>query len=170
MEENQKPNVSEFVEKNYNFIKRLELISFAVLVLGFIFYQLKMNDLKVIFVVGILLTAISLMLQSFKLVEFQDMEAFNILGSIGFVNFLYKLYFLSASISIISLLGFILNFQQGNIFAILGGSTLTIVLILTLFSRIKNKSVVYGFKFYLRILICLFFIGILAFEKGLLKN
>jgi hypothetical protein len=170
MEENiNAPGLTGFVEKNHAIIKRMELISFVIFIVGFLLYELNVDDSNIILIVGILATAISLFLQGFKMIEFEDLESFNLLGSISFINFFYKLYFFSLSVSLMSLLGFVKEFKKSNTAAIVGGSTLIIILILTFLSKIQDKSKVYDLKFYARIFICLLFLTILAIEKGIIK-
>jgi hypothetical protein len=169
MEESKTSGLVDFVENKYDLIRKLELISFLIFLIGFSLYELKVADSNIILIVGIIGTVIFLFLQAFKIIEFEDLESYNLLGAITFINFIYKLYFLSLSVSLMSLLGFVIEFKKGNTMAVVGGFTLIIILILTFFSKIQDKSKVYDLKFYLRILICLFFIGFLAAEKGIMK-
>lgn len=91
MEENiNAPGLVGFVEKNYLLIKRIELISFVIFILGFLFYELNVANSNIILIVGIIATAISLFLQAFKMIEFEDLESYNLLGAISFINFIYK--------------------------------------------------------------------------------
>lgn len=170
MEENKNvPGLVGFVEKNYVLITRMELISFMIFIVGFLLNELNVADSNIILIIGITATAISLFLQAFKMIEFEDLESYNLLGTIPFINFLYKLYFISLSVSLMSFLGFVMEFKKSNTAALVGGGTLIIILILTFFSKIQDKSKVYDLKFYSRILICLLFLTILAIEKGIIK-
>jgi hypothetical protein len=170
MEENfNAPGLAGLVEKNYALIKRMELISFVIFVIGFLLYELNVAHSNIVLIVGTIATAISLFLQGFKMIEFEDLKSYNLLGGISFINFLYKLYFFSLSVSLMSLLGFVKEFKKGNTAAIVGGSTLIIILILTFLSKIQDKSKVYDLKFYTRIFICLLFLTILTIEKGVIK-
>ena len=63
--------------------------------LGILFYAMQITDYNFILIIGSILTAISLFLQAYKIVEFEDLEAYNLLGSLGFINFISKLYFFS---------------------------------------------------------------------------
>lgn len=161
--------ISEIVEKNYGLIKKLELISILIFMIGFICYELMIPDTKIIFILGVVFSAISLFLQAFKMIEFEDYESFNVLGSIPFVNFNYKLYYFGLSVSIMSLLGFVIEFQKGNVMLVAGGGTILAVLLFALFAKIQNKSRVYDLKFYLRIVICIAFLVYLALDKGIVK-
>ena len=169
MEENKTFGLIDFVERNFDSIKKLELIAFVIFIIGFLLYEFKVSNSNIILVIGIISTAISLFLQSFKMIDYEDLESYNLLGSIPFINFLYKLYFYSLSVSMLSFIEFVYTFKKGNTFAFIGGTTLITVLILTFFSKIQNKSKVYDLKFYFRILICFLFLGILAVEKGIIK-
>jgi hypothetical protein len=133
MEEKNAPGLTDFVEKKYDLIRKSELISFTIFIIGLILYELKVADSNAVLIVGAIATAISLFLQAFKMVEFEDLESFNLLGAISFINFIYKLYFLSLSVSFMSLLGFVIEFKKGNTMACIGGISLIIILVLTFF-------------------------------------
>jgi hypothetical protein len=115
------------------------------------------------------LTAIVFFLQAFKVNEFEDIEPLNVLGSFAFINFIYKLYFISLSVSMISMLGYVIDFKNGNSMLVVGGCTLLILLVLIIFSKIEGKSKVYNQKFYLRLFACIAFLTYLAVNKGIIK-
>jgi len=167
MDENKNSWLFDFVERNYDLIKKLEIISFTIFVIGFLLIESNVPDSKIILVIGIIATGIFLYLQAFKMIKFDDSESSNVLGKTGFINFIYRIYYFSLTASVFSLLGLIIEFRNGNPFVKVGGSTLIIILILVFFSKIQEKSKVYDFKFYLRIIICFFFLWILLAEKGL---
>lgn len=172
MEEVKMPGIVGFVEKHFNLIRKLELISFVIFIAGFLLYELKVDDSNIIFIIGIISTAVFIFLQAFKIIEFENLDSYNsynILGDISFVNFIYKLYYISLSVSVVSLLGFVFDFRKGNTMAAVGGCSLIVILILTFLSKIQDKSKVYDLKFYLRILICFIFLGILVIEIGIIK-
>jgi hypothetical protein len=100
----------DFVDKNYELIKKTELIFFIILIVGFICNYLMIPNSSFILVIGAILTAISLFLQAYKMVEFENLESLNILGSLGFINFTYKLYFFALSVSSLSMIGFVHTF------------------------------------------------------------
>lgn len=158
----------DLVDRKYDLIKKLELISFLILLTGYLVHM-KSHSSDIILIVGIVLTAFFLFIQSYKIVEFENYEAYNVLGSIIFVNFINKLYFFSLTVSTTSLLGFVIDFKKGNTLAIIGGTSLIVILILTFFSKMIDKSRIYNVRFYLRILISLLSICILAIERGIIK-
>ena len=170
MENNTKSSeITVFVDKNLGLIKKMELISFAIFLIGFICFESNISNSNYILIIGSILTAITLFLQAFKTIVLEDFESYNILGASTFINFIFKLYFFGLSVSFISLIGFVLDFKNGNTFAVCGGSTLIIILILTFFSKIQDKSNIYDLKFYLRIIVCLLFLGYLIYNKGIMK-
>jgi hypothetical protein len=161
--------ITELVEKNYEILKKVERVSILVFLLGFIFHILKINGTDFILIIGAVLTAIVFFLQAFKIVEFENFESFNVLGSPVFTNFIFKLNFISLSVSMMAMLGFVIDFPKGNVMLTVGGFTLIVILILTLFANIQEKSKIYNQLFYLRILICLAFLVYLGVNKGFTK-
>ena len=68
----------------------------------------------------------------------------------------------------ISMLGFVIKFHNISMLAC-GGFTLIIVLLLSLFAQMNDKTKVYDLKFYLRLLICLGLLTYLIIDKGIMK-
>jgi hypothetical protein len=161
--------LAELIEKNYELIKKAELISIALFLTGFICYLFNIPGTNFILIIGSVLTAFTFFLQVFKIVEFEDFESFNILGSIAITNFIFRLNFMSLSVSMMAMLGFVVDSEKAIILLTVGSSTLIIILIVSLFAKIQEKSKVYDLKFYLRILTCLFFLAYLAVDKGIIK-
>ncbi len=162
------PVVTEFVDTNYELIKRVELISFAVLIIGFFLYKLEVTDSGAILKIGILATSLILFFQAFKTIGFENPGSGNILGSLAFIRFMFRLYYYGLSVAVISLLAFLLQFKNGNSLALIGGITSLLVLILSFFVRIQDKSKIFDLRFYLRIVICFIFMGIFMAEKGII--
>jgi len=162
---NKKSFILNFVDKNYEQIQSVELVSFSILVVGLLCFLLKIPNSIVVLVLGSVTTAISLFLQSYKVVEFEKLESFNVFGSIGFINFVYKLYFLALTVSSFSIISFV--FQKRNPMALVGFVSLVIVLLFSLFAKVQDKTKVYDFKFYIRIAIGLFILVILAITQGI---
>lgn len=155
--------LSEFVNKHFENIKTIEKISLVTFFIGFVFFLMKQTNLYFILIIGSLLTAITYFLFAFKIVEIENLETTGILNSIGFINFIYKLTFLSLSISFISMIRFVINFENPVHF--IGGVTLIIILFLSLITTLNDRSVLYNSTFYLRIGICLSLLGYLTMIK-----
>jgi len=175
MEENHKEETPKetplmvFAEKNYNAIKKAEAYSILIFAIGFICYVLKVPKTDFILITGAILTATTFYLQGYKVYEYEDLESFNGLGSVIFINFFYKLYFFSLSVCAIAMLGFVIKFPFWKMMSFWGGITLIAVFILTFFSKIKDKSRVYDLKFYVRLLVCVGLLIYLAYVKGIVK-
>jgi len=160
--------LTAFVEKNAELVKKAETISIAIFAIGFICHLLKIPNLDFIVIIGIIFTAIVFFLQAFRVIEFENYESYNSLGSIGFMNFIVKLYFFSLSVSMMSMLGFVIKIHNFSLY-VCGGGTLIVVLILSLFSQMADKSKVYDLKFYLRLLVCLGLLAYLVMDQGVMK-
>jgi len=169
MPETKNPALTAFVEKNYDLIRNLEFISFLIFITGFTLYEFKVTGSNVILIAGVISTVIFLYLQSFKMIEFEGSEAYNTLGSFPVVNFIFRLYYYSLCVLLISMLGLAFDINKGIAFSIVGGISLAAVFILSLFSRMKDKSKVYDLKFYFRMIVCFIFLGILLAEKGVIN-
>lgn len=161
--------VSGFVDTNYELIKRVELISFAVFIIGFLLYKLEVTDSGAILTIGIMATSLILFLQAFKTIGFDNSSSGNLLGSFAFISFMFRLYYYGLSVAVISLLAFYLQFKNGNSLASIGGISLLLVLFLSFFIRIQDKSKIFDLRFYLRIVICFIFMGFFMAEKGIIK-
>lgn len=164
-------NLTKFALTHFIFIKRSEIVSSVIFLSGFLLYILKFTESGYVLITGSLLSAIVYFLHAFIPLEFDQIEegeTSNALGTLGFTNFLYKLYFIGLSMSMISLMGFVIDFPKGNPMLVCGGGTLIIVLILVSFSKIKWKIKVYDMKFYMRLFVCLIVLALYAFEKGII--
>jgi len=160
------PTLTDFVEKNYELIRKVELYSEVLFIIGFILYKLQVPQANLVLILGIICSALSCFLQAFGHFEPGSNESPGILGTIGFLNFILKLYYFSLSVSIMALLGFVIDFKKGNSMIAPGGITLLLALIFTFFARFENKSKLCDSRFYLRSLICLGFIVYMVLTKG----
>jgi hypothetical protein len=153
MENNiQKSNIADFVAKYPSLIMNLEKISVITLIIGLILYFVKVKDTGFILVIGAILTAITYFLSAFQVVEIEDLETTGILNSIGFINFVYKLTYLGLSIGIFASAGLIIKTASISTMIIVSGLTLVIVLILSILTKINDRTKIYGIAYYLRLI------------------
>lgn len=164
---NTNTKLSEWIEKNYSLIAKMELISFAIFIIGFVLNELNTVDTNIILIVGILATALSLFFQSFKIRESENFNSYNALGSFAMTTMIHKLYFISLSIAALSLIGFVAEVKPVSNMVVASGGTLIVLLVLSLFAKMENKSQLYNLKFYVRIFIALSFLGLMLFGKGI---
>jgi len=164
--ENNGIQLSDFADKYYPIIKKIELFAIVLFFIGFLLYTLKIPDTGFILIIATIVTAIAFFAQAFRSIQIDSSESDNILGSRGLFLFLNKIYFYSLSISTLSLLGFVVDFQNSNMLLVIGGSTLLFALILSLFSKFKDKAEIFNLVYYLRILVCFALMGYLTYVKG----
>jgi hypothetical protein len=155
--------IAAIVEKNINKLKLFEKISLAIFTIGFILVVLKQPNTGIVLIIGSIMTALTYFLYAYVVVETEDLETTGILNSLGMINFLYKLMYFSLSISALAMLGLVVHFKKTNSLMVLGGSTLLVILILSLITKIKDRSVIYNKLFYIRIVTCLLLLAYLKF-------
>jgi hypothetical protein len=163
MENNpQKSNIADFVAKYPSLIMNLEKISVFTLIIGLILYLLKLKDTGFILVIGAILTAITYFLSAFQVVEIENLETTNILNSIGFINFVYKLTWLGLSIAILASAGLVIKIAPISTMITVSGLTLVIALTLSILTKINDRSKIYGISYYSRLIACLLLLFYLA--------
>jgi len=155
--------LAELVDKHFDKIKLIEKISLFIFFSGFVLFLFKLTNLYFVLILGALLTALTYFLCAFKTVETENLETTGILNTIAFINFVYKVTFMSLAISFVSMIGFVMKFDNPMHF--IGGATLVITLFLSLITSLNDRSVLYNSTFYLRIVICLFLLGYLTMTK-----
>ena len=119
-------------------IMNLEKISVFTLFIGLILYLLKLKDTGFILVIGAILTAITYFLSAFQVVEIENLETTNILNSIGFINFVYKLTWLGLSIAILASAGLVIKIAPISTMITVSGLTLVIALTLSILTKIND--------------------------------
>ena len=163
MENNaQKSNLADFVAKYPLLIMNLEKISVLTLIIGLILYFLEVKDTGFILVIGAILTAITYFLSAFQIVEIETLETTGILNTIGFINFVYKLTYLGLSIAILASVGLVIKTAPTSTLVNVSGLTLVIVLILSILTKINDRSKIYGISYYSRLIPCLLLLFYLA--------
>lgn len=160
---NTNAQLAVLVNKHFEKIKTIEKISLVIFFIGFVLFLMKQTNLNFILIIGSILTAITYFLCAFKVFETENLETTGILNTISFINFVYKLAFLSLAISFVSMIGFVIKFESPMHFV--GAATLIIILFLSLITTLNDRSVLYNSTFYLRIVICLLLLGYLTMTK-----
>jgi hypothetical protein len=161
--ENSNTQLADLVNKHFDKIKTLEKPSLLIFSIGFVLFLFKQPNLNFILIIGALLTAITYFLFAFKVIETENVETNGILNSTGFISFIYKLTYLSLSVSFVSMIGFVVEFN--NQMRFIGGVTLIITLILSLLTKLNDRTLLYNSTFYLRIVMCLLLLGYLTMTK-----
>lgn len=161
--------LTDLVAKNINKLLFLEKVAVSFFVIGLVLYIIKKPYADILVITGSILLAICYFLSAFKMIETENMETTGILNSIGFINFIYKLNYFSLAISAIAVLGLVVELKNNNSLLFIGGISLLIILILSLITKLNDRSVIYNTGFYMRILICLIILAYLAFVEFNIK-
>jgi hypothetical protein len=154
--------IADFVNKNSRLIINAEKITIPILLMGLLLHFLEIKNTEIFLILGCISTAIIYFLFAFLVVEAENIEETGILNSSGFINFIYKLTFFGLSIASISILSLdVAAFKLTELITI-SGLTLTMVLILSAFTRVNDRSVIYNIVYYLRIIPALLILLYLA--------
>ena len=163
MENNpQKSNIADFVAKYPSLIMNMEKISVLTLIIGLILHFLDLKDTGFVLVIGAIITAITYFLSAFQIVEIENLETTNTLNSIGFINFVYKLTYLGFSIATLASAGLVIKAAPISTMINISGLTLVIVLILSILTKINDRSKIYGIAYYSRLIPCLLLLFYMA--------
>jgi hypothetical protein len=163
--ENSNRILNKLVEQHLSKIKVLERISYAIIIFGIIIFVLKQPYSSYILVIGAILFALCNFLYAFSVLDYENIETTGFLNSIGFILFIYKLTYFSISIAAISLIELISKYKTAQ-FVYFAGSTLIFTLIISLITKINDRSKIYNTEFYIKIVICLLFLGYLTAIKN----
>lgn len=155
--------IGKLINEHFDKIKILEKISLLIFFIGFALFLLKQPDYNFILIIGTGLTALTYFFCAYKHFEVENHETTNFLNSVNFINFVLKLTFWALAVSYISLLDLVIPFE--NPAYIIGGGTLSIVLIISLITAAIKQNAFYNPAFFIRIIIPLLLIGYMASTK-----
>jgi hypothetical protein len=150
--ETPKPILTDFLEKKTKLIPQVEKISITILILGLILYFLKIKNTEFILIIGSISIAITYLLYAFSVLEIENIETTGVLNAPEFINFIYKLTYLSLSIAGLSILQLTLKNIDFKTVITVSGLTLVIVLILSSLTKLNDRSKIYNTLYYLRII------------------
>ena len=160
--ETRPPFLTELVEKNIQVIRKAELISVFVVLIGLIVHFMRLNNLDFVLIIGAVATAIVYFLNAYSIEDASNVETTGILNSFGFILFIYKLTFFSLAIAAVTLLMFVTDFPFVGTLINISGMTLIITFTISLITKINDRSKIYNTTFYLRVvptLIMLFYLA-----------
>jgi hypothetical protein len=161
------PNLTVFVSKHRNLLKYSEIISVSIFVIGFILHLLEIKNTNNVLLLGSIITALTYFLYAFKINEYENLETTGILNSTGFINFIYKFTYLSFFTLSIAAAAIILKSNSDSTMLIVSGISLLFILIVSLFTKINDRSRIYNFYFYIRIvpaIILLIYLAIIQYK------
>jgi tetratricopeptide (TPR) repeat protein len=142
----------EYLSKHPRLIPTSEKISVSILVIGLILYLLKIENTGFVLITGSVLTALTYFLSVFQSVETEETETTGILNSAGIINFIYKLYYLNLCLTAIITLGVVIKtFPFLKMLTTICIIFLSIVFIISIITKINDRSRIYNSAFYIRI-------------------
>ena len=144
-------NLSEFVSEHPKLLKYSEIISVSIFGAGFILHLLEIKNTDNVLLLGSIITALTYFLYAFKIIDSENLETTGILNSTGFINFIYKLTYLSFFTLFIAAAAVIVKNNSDSTMLIVGGTSLLFVFIVSLLTKINDRSKIYNYFFYLRI-------------------
>lgn len=143
------PVITKLVNKYIDKLIWAERIGIALMFIGAVlFYGLQAKNTLVF---GGLLLAVIYFLMAFKSIDMRNMDEIDSMKSLGILFFVYKLAFISLSISMIGILFATLGVNGFMMQCMVGGSSLVLILVYQLINRSKLLDKI----FVLRILIVL---------------
>ena len=143
--------ISEYLSKHPDLVPTSEKISVLILLIGIILNFLEIKNTDIVLITGSILTAITYCLATLQSVDTGDLETTGILNSLGLINFIYKLYYISLVITALVTLVFVINFPLIDVMIKISVIALTIVLIISVITKINDRSKIYNSVFYVRI-------------------
>jgi hypothetical protein len=144
-------NLSVFVSEHPKLLKYSETISVSIFVTGLILHLLEIKNTDNVLLLGSITTALTYFLFAFKIIESENLETTGILNSPGLINYIYKLTYLSFFTLFIATVAVILKNNSDLTMLIVSGTSLLFVFIVSLLTKINDRSKIYNFFFYLRI-------------------
>jgi len=155
------PNLTNFVSKHSALLKNVEIISVLIFVIGIIMHFMAIKNADIVVEIGSVLTAITYWLLAFKIVEVEDIEVSGNLNSSGSIRFIYKLTFIAYFLLYIAFATQILNSHLSEILLFVTGATLIFMLIISLLTKGIDRSKIYNFSYYLRLISALILLLVL---------
>ena len=144
--------LAEYFSRHPKLIPTSEKISVSILVIGLVLNFFKIENTGFVLITGSVLTALTYFLSAFQIVETEELETAGILNSVGFINFIYKLYYLNLCLTAIVTLGFVIKtFHFLKMLTTISIISLSVVLIISIITKINDRSRIYNSVFYFRI-------------------
>ena len=160
------PGLTNFVSRHSILLKNIEIISILIFAIGIIMHFMAIKNADKVVETGSVLTAITYWFHAFKLVEVDNTEVSGYLNSSVVIRFIYKLTYLTYFLLFIAIAAQILNAQLSETLLFVTGATLIFVFIISLLTEGIDRSKIYNFAYYLRLipsLLLLLFLFIIHF-------
>ena len=160
-------NLSGFVSEHTKLLKYSEIISVSIFVTGFILHLLEIKNTDNVLLLGSITSALTYFLFAYKIIDSENLDTTGILNSPGFINFIYKLTYLSIFTLFIASVAVILRNNSDLTMFLVSGTSLLFIFIVSLLTKINYRFKIYNFFFYLRIvpaIILLIYLAIFQYK------
>ncbi len=168
MNEDLGSSIRMFVERNCDLLKKIEGFSIAAFLLGFSLSIGKVTGGNVLLVAGAVFSGILFFLRSYEVFEIENADSWSF-GGIVRMNFASKLGYISMSVGMVAMLGFVFDSFKVNSVLIASGGSLIIVLGIILFTKIKEKQKGFANTLIGKIAVCIALLIFLGIKRGLIS-
>ena len=157
------PSLTNFVSKHLILLKYIEIISLLIFAIGIIMHFMAIKNGDIVVEIGSVLTAITYLLLAYKLVEVENTEASGKLNSSVVIRYIYKLTYIVYILLFIAIATQILKSKISESLLSVTVFTLIFVLIISLLTKGIDRSKIYNFSYYLRLVPALLLLLVLLY-------
>jgi len=157
------PSLTNFVSKHPILLKYIEIISLLIFAIGIIMHFMAIKNGDIVVEIGSVLTAITYLLLAYKLVEVENTEASGKLNSSVVIRYIYKLTYIVYILLFIAIATQILKSKISESLLSVTVFTLIFVLIISLLTKGIDRSKIYNFSYYLRLVPALLLLLVLLY-------
>ena len=164
--------LSKFLAKHPRLVPILEIISVLIIATGLILNFKEVKDTDIVLVIGSILAVLTYFLAIQQSVVAEDMETTGLLNSHGFIAIIYKVYFIALVLTALIILDFfvIKIFPYIEIMTKIGIIIFSIILIISILTNISDRSRIYNFVFYIRIIAAILLLTYIVTLKYIPRN
>jgi hypothetical protein len=155
------PSLTNFVSRHLILLKYAEIISLLIFAIGIIMHFMAIENADIVLEIGSVLIAIIYWLLAFKLVEVENTEASGKLNSSVVIRYIYKVTYIAFFLLFIAIATQILNSKISESLLSVVVFTLIFVLIISLLTKGIDRSKIYNFSYYLRLISALILLLVL---------
>jgi hypothetical protein len=146
------PGLTNFVSRHPILVNYAEIISLLIFAIGIIMHFMAIKNADKVIEIGSVLTALTYWFHAFKLVEVENTEASGKLNSSAVIRYIYKLTYLTYFLLFIAIATQILKSKISESLLSVTVFTLIFVLIISLLTKGVDRSKIYNFSYYLRLI------------------
>ena len=146
------PGITNFVSEHPILVKFAEIISLLIFALGIILHFMVIKNADTVVKIGPVLIAITYFLYAYKLVKVENTAASGKLNSPVVIQYIYKLTYIAYALLYIAIGAQILNSHLSESLLSVTGVALIFVLIISLLTTGIDRSKIYNFSYYVRLI------------------